>query len=68
MATLGTQLGHITRASIGTDRDSISLSITLAAIVCVVAAQRQLAGRGETIFSRRGDVTDERMTSVFVSD
>ena len=57
------QLGHITHASTNMERESIS--ITLAAIVCVVAAQRQLAALGKTYSSRRRDESDERITSVF---
>ena len=41
----GAQLGHITRASTSTE-GAIKLSMTLAAIVCVVAAQQQLAELG----------------------
>ena len=37
----GTQLGHSTRTSITTERESISI-ITLADIACVVAVQQQL--------------------------
>ena len=44
------------------------LSITLAAIVCVVAAQRRLAALGKKNSSRRRDESDERITSVFFSD
>ena len=53
----GTQLGHITRSSTSTERESIRLTITLVAIVCVVAAQRQLltAALGKTNSSRRRD-------------
>ena len=52
LAYSGTQLGHGTRASTinSTERDSITLSITLAAIACVVAPRRQVAalhGRNE---------------------
>ena len=42
----GTQLGHSTRASTSTERESIRQSITLAAIAlshCVAAAQWQVA-------------------------
>ena len=37
----GTQLGHSTRASTTTERESISI-ITLADVACVVAVQQQL--------------------------
>ena len=66
-----TPLGHSTRA---TERESIKLSITLAAILCVVAAQRQLAALrciGKTNSSPRGDESDETIktiTRVFFSD
>ena len=62
----GAPLGHITRASTSTEGESINLSITLAAIVCVVAAQQQLAALGTTNQFRRRDESDEIITSVFV--
>ena len=61
-------LWYITCASTSTERESIRLSITLAAIVCVVAAQRRLAALGKKNSSRRRDESDERITSVFFSD
>ena len=62
----GIQLGNITRASTRTERESIRLSITLVAIVCVVATQQQLAVPGRTNSSRRRDESDERITIVFL--
>ena len=50
----GIQLGNITRASTRTERESIRLSITLAAIAYVVAAQWQLAAPCKTNSSPRG--------------
>ena len=61
----GTQLGHITRASTSTEKESIRLSISLVDIVCVLAAQRQLAAVGKTNSSRHRDESDERITNGF---
>ena len=55
----GAQLGHRTRASTSTERGRIRLSITLAAIACIVAARRQLAALGITSSAPRGNESDQ---------
>ena len=63
----GTQLGHSTRASTSTERESIRLSIAFAAIASVVPAQWQLAAPGKINSSPRGDESYEtiKFTRVF---
>ena len=72
LAYSGTQLGHGTRASTinSTERDSITLSITLAAIACVVAAQRQLRScatrqNNSSPHGNESDETIKTLTHVF---